>query len=84
MEKNKLTPEQAKAVAESIIEAYAHVVSAPDASLDPITAWTVGAAYTAEFTMRQLFKNGLIDRKSASPVFTATGGDLNDIEGWER
>ena len=67
---------------DSVIEAYQAVAVAPDTSLSPHDAWMMAAAYVAEFTARQLFHNGLIKREEASPVFTATGGDHGDIQGW--
>lgn len=77
-----MTKDEAKKVAESVIEAFQDVARAPDGSLSPRDAWSMAASYVAEFTMRQLFHNKLIDREIANPVFTATGGDHKDIAEW--
>jgi len=69
---------------ESVIEAYQHVASSPDGSLSPVKAWLMAAAYVAEFTARQFYKNGLIEKDDAQSVFTATEGDRRDIERWRR
>ncbi len=77
-----MTKDEATKVVESVIEAFQCVAESPDGDLNTEDAWRMSACYMAEFTMRQLFFNGLIHRHEASPAFTATGGDHGDIEAW--
>ena len=79
-----MNEEYMRGVIGAIVDAYKNVEHAPDGSLDPVMAWTVGAAYVAEFTCRNLYKRGLIEREDAAAVFEATGGDKTDPKGWNR
>lgn len=69
-------------VLHAIIEAHKDVEKSPDTSLSSEDAWRMGAGYVAEFTCRELFFLGLLERGEADHVFETTGGDKEDQQRW--
>jgi len=73
-----------KDIKEAILVAVDSVRSGPDLGLRVDEAWHLAASYAGEFVARELFKRGLIDRKTGREVIKEIGGAESDADRWKQ
>lgn len=72
-----------QAICEEIRDIVTDILKTYEGAADEHDDLYQSICYVAEFTCRNLFFRGLIEKEYAVQVFEATGGAMEDIENWD-